>query len=582
MPILKNIMGRPHFELKPDQETVAQAPDLWYPDGNPNKQKSDTTFYEALELPKIRDGALKKFLPEKRFPRKEKWEKGTDVFAQAGDYYDLIFQDGRFEPALANYRLDIMQCLRENPGARQNFEALFNALVPLIDIKGRRDDDTTRGFLIKGKAYCELIKNYTPFPSGVPEGLEKVNCHIKEVKASRGYKKLEEIVTKTQNDFHLQMTWRCHGFMSELYHGPLAGDEVISAAILPLNENVNEFGEGFGLEYYNRNIRYGETGTIQDIIERAIRLKFKRHFANAQEQINQTAKLLPQMAIYLADLAYMEEQEKKGVHYARPVFLPKEEGKSSFRNVHHPLVTERTTSVGNPIVYNPQNSITLITGPNKGGKTVYVKAVGIAHARPLKGFFSPSEIVECSFRDGIYTHFIKPEDITKGESRFSDEMKRMESIFSQATPYSLVLLDEPCGGTTLSAGETKTQEFLEIFGELGCAVFLTTHMEGLAKKVSEGKIPRTINKHLSFSNMKNSVDGVTSFMNSSDREFGTKSNKINQILCNGEIEYHYTLVDGPADMDYGAQIADSLGLGAENLRQRLRERAQKEGFKLGQ
>lgn len=76
-------------------------------------------------------------------------------------------------------------------------------------------------------------------------------------------------------------------------------------------------------------------------------------------------------------------------------------------------------------------------------------------------------------------------------------------------------------------------------------------MEGIAQKVTEGRIPKSLNKHLSFSNH------------------------------DGKIEYHYKLTDGPAEMDYGAQIADSLGLSVDNLRQRLRARAQNEGFELG-
>ncbi len=549
-------MGRPHYKLQPRLETIALAPNLWYPEGNPNKQKSDTSFYDALDLPILRESILGKFLPEQRFPRQERysWHRELNIYASVQDYFDLIFQDGRFDITLANYRLDIMQSLRSNPQVRQGFEYLFNGLAQLAHREeDRKQRDSMQAFLKKGKVYCDLITEYKPFPSDAPQGLQQVNQHMEAVCSSPAYRKLDEIVAKTQNGFHLQMTWRCHGFMKDddCFKEPLSGKEVVSAAILPLDEKVNEFGDSFRLGIYGRSSGYDSRNPINEIVSHTIEVKFKRHFANASEQMNQTLSLFPQIAVYLADLHYMENQEKNGVHYSRPVFLAREEGRASFKNVHHPLVTERTTSVGNPIDYNPLRNISVITGPNKGGKSVYVKCVGIAHARGLKGFFVPAECAEFSERDGIYTHFIRQEDITQGESRFSDEMKRMESIFAQATPYSLVLLDEPCGGTTLSAGEIKTQEFLEVFGELGCPIFITTHMEGIAKKITEGIIPKSLNKHLSFSN------------------------------SNGKIDYYYTLVDGAAQMDYGAQIADSLGLGADNLRQRLRARAQKEGFKLG-
>src|SRR3989338_5034960 len=106
-------MGRPHYKLKPRLETIALAPNLWYPDGNPNKQKSDTTFYEDLDFPILRDSILGKFLSEERFPRqkRESWNREPNVYNDVQDNFDLIFKDGRFETTLANYRLGIMQSL---------------------------------------------------------------------------------------------------------------------------------------------------------------------------------------------------------------------------------------------------------------------------------------------------------------------------------------------------------------------------------------------------------------------------------------------------------------------------------------
>src|SRR3989344_1099696 len=184
-------------------------------------------------------------------------------------------------------------------------------------------------YLKKGKAYCDLITGYIPFSSDAPQGLQKVNQHIEAVWASPACQKLNEIVTKTQKGFHLQMTWRCHGFMkdNDCFDEPLSGKEVVSAAILPLDERVNEFGDSFRLNMYGQNSGYDSRNPINEIVAHAIEVKFKRHFANAGEQMNQTLSLFPQIAIYLADLEYMEDQEKNGVHYSRPVFLAKEEGR---------------------------------------------------------------------------------------------------------------------------------------------------------------------------------------------------------------------------------------------------------------
>ena len=529
---------RPHEPTHPRLETVAMAPNLWYPNDKLNHKESDTTFYNSLDIPLLRDSFLKRFLPESQFPREERGWGAPNIYTNISRYFDSIFLDGLFEPGLANYRLDIMDYLRLNPDSRKNFGLIFDELANLTDLNNYRESDSLKDLLKKGKVYCTLINGFKPFPSDSPQGLLNLNEHFEQVNTSPAYRKLEEIVRKTEDGFDLQMTWRCTS--------DLEGENVVSASIHPINEKVNEFGDNFNLYYFGNS----DDKPIKKIISRSIELKFKKHFANAQEQINQTLKLLPQTAIYLGYLDYVEHLETRGVKFSKPEFLPKEETRAEILNAHHPLISEKNSSVGNPIIYNQSSQISVITGPNKGGKSVYIKSVGLVHALGLKGFLVPAEKAEFSARDGIYTHFIQPEDITKGESRFSDEMKRMQSIFTQATPYSLTLLDEPCGGTTLSAGEIKTREFLQLFGELGCPVFITTHMEGITRDVLNGLIPKASNKHLSFSNK------------------------------NGKFVYHYKLVDEPAQMDYGAQIADSLGLGAKELRELIQRRAETEGFKL--
>ena len=96
-------MGRPHYKLQPRLETVAKAPNLWYPKGI-DKQKSDTTFYNALDFPILRDSILGKFLPGSRFPRGERTYDHT-VYRKVEDHFELLFKDGLFDVETANYRL---------------------------------------------------------------------------------------------------------------------------------------------------------------------------------------------------------------------------------------------------------------------------------------------------------------------------------------------------------------------------------------------------------------------------------------------------------------------------------------------
>jgi len=534
-------------QVQPRLETIAKAPNILYP-GKYSRDDSDVGFYDALELTKLRDNAISRLLPNSSDlgRRSSVLESRQSVYSQIADQFDFIFKDGSFDIGNANYRLDAQEYLRANGSAQESLQLVFNNLAHMAKIKAEDRHGGLPGFLKRAGFFCELVNGYKPF-NNAPGALSKVNDYVASVKEAPAFRKLEEMVRKTKDGFDLHMVWR-------IAPG-LEGKEVVSAHLQPIREDMREFSDDFELFHFNRGSSYGgESKPIEGIVHRAVSLKYRRHMANAEAQMNETMELLPQTAVYLSYLGYANWLESsRGLKFVRPIFMQPDAERAVVQGLWHPLVAETKPSVvGNPVVYESKNPITVLTGPNKGGKSVYLKSVGWAHALGLKGFLVPAVSAELVPRDGIYTHFVTSEDITKGESRFSDEMNRMGRIFKKATPRSLVLLDEPCSGTTLSAGEIKTRQFLNMFGKLGCSTFLTTHMEGIPNGVASGEISRSVNKHLGFTNN------------------------------GGSLTYSYKLEDGPAKMDYGVQLADAWGLGEGDLEALLRKRAEEEGFGLKQ
>jgi DNA mismatch repair protein MutS len=103
------------------------------------------------------------------------------------------------------------------------------------------------------------------------------------------------------------------------------------------------------------------------------------------------------------------------------------------RNARNPLLVKDGHDghrvVPNDIGYLPNQNVFVITGPNNGGKTTYVTTVGLVQLMSQKGLFVPAESAEVSFVDRIYTHFVTPDDITKGEGRYRNELMRVKEIF---------------------------------------------------------------------------------------------------------------------------------------------------------
>ena len=108
----------------------------------------------------------------------------------------------------------------------------------------------------------------------------------------------------------------------------------------------------------------------------------------------------------------------------------------------------------------------------------------------------PAESAEISLVDSIYTNFVAPDDLTKGDR---NELKRMKQIlFEKATPYNLVILDEPCGGTSYEEGQKESLTLLDGFHKLGCLTYFTTYMHPLSKEVDNGKYSAAKNLSIGY------------------------------------------------------------------------------------
>ncbi len=116
-----------------------------------------------------------------------------------------------------------------------------------------------------------------------------------------------------------------------------------------------------------------------------------------------------------------------------------------------------------------------LTGPNNGGKTTYMNAIAIAQATGQAGWQVTAEDAELSPKDNIFTHYIRPGDLRTGESRYAHELSRIRELFSRATPYSLLLLDEVATGTKPDDGKREVDDIVKAAGRLGATTFQSTH-----------------------------------------------------------------------------------------------------------
>jgi hypothetical protein len=142
--------------------------------------------------------------------------------------------------------------------------------------------------------------------------------------------------------------------------------------------------------------------------------------------------------------------------------------------------------VTNPVLFDSaQGRVWILTGPNRGGKTVYARSVAMAQTLFQAGLYVPARAARLSPVDGIYTHFPTPERAQPGMGRLDEEAARLAAIFQQASPNSLIVLNEVLAGTSAAEGLALALDVVRGLRLLGARAIYVTHLHELAARVDE-------------------------------------------------------------------------------------------------
>lgn len=138
--------------------------------------------------------------------------------------------------------------------------------------------------------------------------------------------------------------------------------------------------------------------------------------------------------------------------YVCPSFSPMR--MVNIKGGRHPVVEQVLTEpfIANPVFLNSQRHLLIVTGPNMGGKSTYMRQIALITLMAYIGSFVPAESAEIGPIDRIFTRIGASDDLASGRSTFMVEMTEMANILHQATENSLVLIDEIGRGTSTYDG----------------------------------------------------------------------------------------------------------------------------------
>ncbi|KUI66572.1 DNA mismatch repair protein MSH3 [Cytospora mali] len=240
--------------------------------------------------------------------------------------------------------------------------------------------------------------------------------------------------------------------------------------------------------------------------------------------------------------------------YTKPTFLPASTPPTiAITEGRHPIA-EHTLPNGyipfTTTLSSPAPLAHLITGPNMGGKSSFVRAAALLVLLAQVGSYVPAGGMALTLMDSIHTRMGARDNLFAGESTFMVEVSETASILRSATPRSLVVLDELGRGTSTHDGAAIAHAVLEhIVRETGCLTLFITHYQNLAR-IAEGMGGGLVkNVHMRFTATKASGGDGDGGEGRSDNEDGAGS------VGDEEITFLYEVAEGVAHRSYGLNVA---------------------------
>jgi DNA mismatch repair protein MutS2 len=198
------------------------------------------------------------------------------------------------------------------------------------------------------------------------------------------------------------------------------------------------------------------------------------------------------LEVYLAALRFRALAQTKGLQVCLPQLVDEdadaaEPVSSRFEKLFNPFLLLENTAPVPCDVGHGAHAITIVTGPNSGGKTRLLQAVGLSQLLAQAGLFVPARSARLSIRSGMFVSLVQQAEAEQSEGRLGTELLRIRRLFESLPRGGLAILDELCSGTNPTEGEEIFELLIELLGELSPAAFISTHFLGLAARLERDR-----------------------------------------------------------------------------------------------
>jgi DNA mismatch repair ATPase MutS len=203
--------------------------------------------------------------------------------------------------------------------------------------------------------------------------------------------------------------------------------------------------------------------------------------------------LRTELAFYVGSLNLHGQLARMGAPMSFPLPVAPGERRHSFNGLYDVCLalTMKQKIVGNDVDADHKNLV-IITGANQGGKSTFLRSIGLAQLMMQCGMFVPAESFCANVCDGLFTHYRRKEDVTMSSGKLDEELSRMSDIVNNITSNPVVLFNESFAATNEREGSEIARQIICALVEKRIKVFFVTHLYEFAHGFYDKKMESAI------------------------------------------------------------------------------------------
>lgn len=433
------------------------------------------------------------------------------------------------DQATIDMRQAILRELDDDPGLLARYTALYKDLHHLLGMfkvpghAARLDINSFRLDLLRqAKAIIDgMVRDFSDAGSAV----RRLHDAGADIQASREYGILASLLDYDDHLSELGVDIRIG-----------ANGQITFLDVREVRENrANPFYRSAAKRLWDklRFLYYGYRWSARDVVSRLVHSVFTK----ISPFFSPLIQILGHLEVYLTARQFRQQARDAGHRMVLAAF----DGTGGLRldGLFNPLLMD-APAVATDIATGDASATVLITGPNSGGKTRLLQAIGLAQVLGQSGLYVPARVARLPRLEGLYVSLIEREAADQREGRLGRELIRIREMFEAMRGPSMAIFDELCSGTNPSEGIEVFQMVLRLLERQGPLSFISTHFLDFARELYEAP-----------------PVGRLEFL---------------QVAVAGDQRSTYQFVEGVASTSLAAAMAKRLGVTFDELTRLMDER----------